>query len=169
MSPIEEQDILLQIVETWKISEVPEYRGFRCANCQQYRNEAWYHWLNIGGYKLPIHMCDDTCEPLFQNNSIKIDDTRRQIVDRTNFGNSYTYSPEAVKRFNEIAASWPEYKKPELKAYTCDLCNKKLNIDSTDGIRKGYHVWWKMRDDKTLVELHFHKDCAASMGITEAS
>ena len=163
----EEQNILLQIVETWRISEKPEYRGFRCANCQQYKNEAWYHWVNTGNFKLPIHMCNDTCEPAFQNNTIQIDESKRQQTDRDTFGNSYVYSPEAVKRFREIVASWPEYKEPELKAYTCDACNKDLDIDSTDGVRKGYHVWWKMDDGKTLAELHFHKECAKPLGITD--
>lgn len=163
----EEQKILLKIVETWRLSEKPEYRGFRCAHCQQYKNEAWYHWVNRGDYKLPIHLCNDTCEPAFQNNSIQIDETKRQSVDRETFGSSYKYSENAIKRFKEIVASWPEYKEPELKAFTCDDCGKNLDIDNTDGLRKGYHAWWKMDDGKTLLELHFHKDCAAPLGITE--
>jgi hypothetical protein len=163
----EEQQLLLKIVETWRLSERPEYRGFRCANCQEYKNEAWYHWVNTGGYKLPIHMCNDKCEPAFRNNTIKVDESKRQEVDREKFGMSYKYSPEAVKKFREIVASWPEYKEPELKAYTCDGCNMGLNIDETDNARKGYHVWWKMDDGKTLAELHFHKDCASLLGITD--
>lgn len=166
MSQDKEQNILLQIVKTWRLSEKPEYRGFRCANCQQYKNEAWYHWVNTGGYKLPIHMCNDTCEPAFQNNTIQIDEAKIQKVDRETFGNSYIYTPGAVKRFKEIVSSWPEYKEPELKAYTCDQCNKELDIDPTDEVRKGYHVWWKMGDGKTLAELHFHKNCATLLGIT---
>jgi hypothetical protein len=63
-------------------------------------------------------------------------------------------------------ATWPEYKEPELKVFTCDLCNKELDIDEKDGVRKGYHVWWKM-DDNTLAELHFHKDCASILKINE--
>ena len=167
MTVTEEQELLLLIVETWRLSEKPEYRGFRCANCQQYKNEAWYHWVNTGGYKLPIHMCDDTCEPAFKNNTIQIDQSKRQSVDREEFGKSYQYKPEATKRFAEIVASWPEYKEPELKAYTCDECSKELEVDAVDGSRKGYHVWWKMDDGKTLAELHFHKECAAPLGITE--
>ncbi len=163
----EEQKSLLSIVETWRISEKPEYRGFRCANCQLYKNEAWYHWVNTGGYMLPIHMCNDTCEPSFKNNSIQIDEAKRQHVDRTAFGSSYTYTNAAIKKFREIVASWPEYKEPELKAYTCDQCGLELEIDSEDGLRKGYHVWWKMDDGKTLAELHFHKDCAAPLGIID--
>ncbi len=163
----EEQKVLLSIVETWRLSEKPEYQGFRCANCQQYRNEVWYYWVNTGGYKLPIHICNETCEPSFRNNSIQIDKLMRQQVDREAFGNSYSYTENAVKRFKEIVASWPEYKEPELKAYTCDACNKKLDIDTTDGVRKGYHVWCKMDDNNTLAELHFHKECAAPLGISE--
>ncbi len=162
-----EQKVLLSIVETWRLSETPEYRGFRCANCQEYKNEAWYHWVHTGGYKLPIHMCNDTCEPAFKNKSIQVDQSKREQVNREVFGNTYHYTAEATKRFREIVASWPEYKEPELKSYSCDECNKDLDIDPTDGIRKGYHVWWKMDDGTTLAELHFHKTCAGLLGITD--
>ncbi len=83
------------------------------------------------------------------------------------FGTSYHYTPKAIKRFREIVSSWPEYKKPELKTFTCDECEKELKIDKDDRIRKGFHVWWKMDDGKTLAELHFHKEGAAPLGITE--
>jgi len=43
MDNSKEHQLLLEIVETWQPSEYPEYRGFRCANCQQYKNQAWYH------------------------------------------------------------------------------------------------------------------------------
>jgi len=161
----EEQRLLLQIVQTWRLTEKPEYRGFRCASCQQYRNEAWCHWLNSGGYKLPVHMCNDTCEPAFQDSSIQIDLKKRLTVDRKAFGNLYIYSPDTIKRFGEIVKSWPVHKKSEFKAFTCDECNKVLDVDNEDGLRKGYHVWWKMDDGKTLAELHYHKQCAARLGI----
>lgn len=159
----EEQKILLKIVETWRPSEWPEYRGFRCANCQEYKNEAWYHWVNTGDYRLPIHMCKDTCEPAFQNGTISIDEAKRQSVERNTFGSTYQYSPKAVERFREIVASWSEYREPELKAYTCDHCGKELDIE--EGTRKGYHVWWKMDDEKTLAELHFHRPCGHELGL----
>ena len=164
MKKEQEQKTLLKIVETWRPSEQPEYRGFRCANCQEYKNEAWYHWVNSGGYKLPVHMCKEICEPAFQSGSIRIDESKRAAVDQENFGNSFRFSKKATERFKEIVASWPEYKEPELKTYTCDDCTKELDID-TDGIRKGYHVWWKMPDGKTLAELHFHKTCANALDI----
>ncbi len=157
-----EQEILLKIVETWNPSMKPEYRGFRCANCQKYKNEAWYHWVHTGGYRLPIHMCTDTCEPQFQNGTINIDESKRKQVIREEF--NPTYSEKTEKRFDEIIASWPEYKKPELKAYTCDECEQDLDID-TDVQRKGWHVWYKMPDDFTLAELHFHKSCAKKIGL----
>lgn len=167
MTASEEQKILLKIVESWRLSEKPEYRGFRCANCQQYKNEAWYHWINFGGYKMPIHMCNDTCEPEFRKGSIHIDETKCLQVNRDLFGNSYRYNPQTVQRFREIISSWPEYKPPELKAYNCDECGKDLDIDPSDGVRKGYHVWWKMDDGKTLAKLHFHKPCAALLKIKD--
>lgn len=165
MSLQKEQQMLQAIVETWRPSEFPEYRGFRCANCQKYKNKAWYHWVNSGNYKLPIHMCNDTCEPQFKAGTIKIDEAKRAKVDRTNFGNQYKYSDHAKSRFREIVNSWPEYKEPELKNYTCDECGKDLGIDLADGQRKGYHVWWRMDDGKTLAELHFHRECGHNLGI----
>jgi len=48
---------LLKIVKTWNLSKKPEYRGFRCANCQKYMRKAWHYWLNEGGYKTPVHFC----------------------------------------------------------------------------------------------------------------
>lgn len=170
MDKQKEQKILLQIVETWRLSEYPTYRGFRCANCQQYKNESWYHWLNsgdeFGNYRLPVHMCNDTCEPKFQAGTIIISGEATPLkVDRNTFGNEYKFTDSAKKRFLEIISSWPEYKKPELKAFTCDECGKDLEIDPSDGVRKGYHVWWKMPDGKTLTELHFHRDCGHNLGI----
>lgn len=170
MTREDEQKALLDIVSTWNPSEWPEYRGFRCANCQQYRNEAWYHWVNSGNFKLPIHLCDDLCEPNFQAKILKINENKRTKIDRNTFGNTYKYSEKALKRFREIVHSWPEYKKPELKAFTCDQCNQTLTMEQLpDGTqqRQGYHVWWKMDDGKTLAELHFHKDCGRELDIRD--
>jgi len=160
----EEQEILLDIVKTWKPSEYPEYRGFRCANCQEYKNEAWYHWLNTDNYHLPVHMCKETCESKLQSQTVHIDKSKQQKVDRDEFGNAYKYSGTAIQRFKEIVASWPEYEDPKLKAFYCDDCDNELGFD-LDGLRKGYHVWWKMEDGKTLAELHFHKTCGHKLGI----
>jgi len=49
--------ILLRIVKTWDIQEKPEYREFRCANCQRYIFKAWHYYLDEGGYKTPVHFC----------------------------------------------------------------------------------------------------------------
>ena len=162
---MDEQKLLLQIVETWSPSEKPEYRGFRCTNCQEYKNEAWYHWLNSGDYKLPVHMCNDTCEQAFNDETINIDQTKLNHINRTTFGNNHVYSENTVKRFQQIVNSWPDYKVPELKVFTCDDCGKNLDIDPQDGTRKGYHAWWKMPDGKTLAELHFHKACGNKLDI----
>ena len=55
------KNVLLQIVRTWKISRKPEYRGFRCANCQKYIHKSWHRWLRTGSFKTPVHFCND-CE-----------------------------------------------------------------------------------------------------------
>jgi hypothetical protein len=165
MNLSDEQGLILAIVETWNPSETPKYRGFRCANCQEYRNKAWYHWLYTGGYRMPIHMCDETCEKAFQAGLIAIDDSKRTEVNRKSFGTDTIYNINAVTKFREITASWPDYKEPELKSFTCDACDQDLDIDPIDNIRKGFHVWWKMDDGKTLSELHFHRTCASKLGI----
>lgn len=167
----QEQQLLLNVVETWRLSDLPEYRGFRCANCQEYKNEAWYHWLNKGDYRLPVHMCADKCEPAFQSGEIHIDDEKRKAVDRQTFGENNPYPTTAIKRFSEIVASWPEYEPPKLKAFVCDDCNENLTIEKLpDGTeqRQGYHVWWKMPDNKTLAELHFHKACGDKLNINNS-
>lgn len=165
MNSPEAQKKLLEIVETWRINEIPEYRGFRCANCQQYKNQAWYHWLNSNDYKLPVHMCNEKCEKEFQAGAIITDPQKRVKVNRNAFQKNSYFKPDAIKRFGEIVASWSEYKEPQLKAFSCDECGQDLDIDATDGQRKGFHIWWKMPDGKTLTELHFHKKCAKRLGI----
>lgn len=162
----QKQELLLKIVETWNPSQTPEYRGFRCGNCMDYKNEAWYHWLNAEGYRLAIHLCDDKCELAFQNGTLKIEGKEAKF-DRTTFGSQYEYSDAAKKRFREIVASWPEYEGPKLKAFVCDDCGQDLTMEKfPDGKkqRQGYHVWWKM-PDQTLTELHFHRDCANKLDI----
>ena len=53
-----EQKTLLRIVRSWKINKKPEYRGFRCANCQKYIYKSWHYWLKRGGYQTPVHFCN---------------------------------------------------------------------------------------------------------------
>jgi uncharacterized protein YlaI len=165
VTPKNIQQLLLAIVQTWRPSEQPEYRGFRCAYCQQYKNESWHHVLTTGQYLLPVHMCNDKCEAILQNNALTIDSTKIQSINRDTFGNNYVYTPKTSRRFNEIIASWSLIEKPILKAFCCDECGESLSIDPSDRIRKGYHVWYKMPDNITLAELHFHRHCAERIGI----
>lgn len=177
MTPLEierrrerEQELLLAVVETWRPSQYPEYRGFRCANCQHYKDQAWYHWVNAEnrsvGYRLPVHLCDETCEPAFKSGNLAISQVKRAVIDPKVF--SPTYPREALNRFREIVASWPDYREPQLKAFTCDDCGEQLAMEQLpDGTRQrqGYHVWWKMDDGKTFAELHFHRECGHKLGI----
>ncbi len=48
---------ILKIVKKWKINKTPEFRGFRCANCQKRMHKAWHVWLSDGGYKTEVHFC----------------------------------------------------------------------------------------------------------------
>ena len=169
VSPADIQKTLLEIVETWTLNEYPTYRGFKCANCQEFKNETWYHWVNSGdengNYRLPIHMCNDKCHKAFENGTIEVNQSKRTKVDRNTFGNLYNFPDKTKQRFEEIVANWPENKNPEFKIYNCDDCGEDLEIDPEDGIRKGFHVWWKMPDNKTLTERHFQKECGHNLGV----
>lgn len=164
MDKSKEQEVLLSIVETWQPNEWPEYRGFRCANCQQYRNEAWYHWVTTGGYLLPIHMCNETCHKALKDGAISVNQVKRAVVNPAIFGQDYQYTQDTIKQFRKIVALWPQDQGPQLKEYVCDECDKTLEIDPTDGARKGWHAWWN--NNGILTEFHFHRECGHTLGIT---
>ncbi len=54
-----DQREILRIVQKWRISWRPEYRGFRCAKCQRLMRKAWHVWLRDGGYKVEVHFCKE--------------------------------------------------------------------------------------------------------------
>lgn len=58
------QNLLLEIVKSWQIPQLPEYRGFRCANCQRYIFKAWHYLLNKNEYLTPVHFCKN-CQRKF--------------------------------------------------------------------------------------------------------
>lgn len=156
---MDEQAILLKIVQTWNISSTPEYRGFRCAYCQRYRNQSWYHWLRSGKFIVPLHLCNEKCHTKFEQGELEFKTNlnyRRNVL-------SYSYSEKAKEAFDEIISKWDKEAKPQLKAFICDSCSKDLDIDTTDGYRKGYHVWYEMKNGD-YAELHFHKRCFDLLG-----
>lgn len=139
-----DQKTLLRIVRTWSLSPQPEYRGFRCANCQAYMKKAWYHWLDSGGYKTPVHFCSQ-CEKTFRSGKIE---TEKPIVkvDKSRF----LKFPEEIKTWLARAVnSWKTKAKPIYKTFTCDECEGKMH--------KAYHVWDVQKG--VLVEIHFCKKC----------
>jgi hypothetical protein len=145
------QKVLLKIVLTWDLNENPEYRGFRCANCQKYMHKAYYHWLTDGGYKTPVHFCKE-CERKFVSSNIVVTKPRT-VVDRLKFGLKF---PENIwQKIRKAVKSWDTKAKPKYKTFTCDDCGRKMH--------KAYHVWSNM--DGTLVETHFCKECANRMGL----
>lgn len=158
-----DQDILLSIVRTWNISESPEYRGFRCANCQQYKNKAWYHWVYTGGFHLPIHLCEESCEELLRENALQITKKNIHEINHAEFGKTSIYTPQSVETCKKIISSWKHDTKPMLKAFTCDYCSQDLDVDPSDNLRKGWHVWWN--NEGILTEFHFHKSCGMEIGI----
>jgi hypothetical protein len=52
-----DKEKLLKTVQSWNINKEPEYRGFRCANCQRYIRKAWHIWFDYKGFKCEIHLC----------------------------------------------------------------------------------------------------------------
>lgn len=155
---MDEQNLLLEIVHSWNISPTPEYRSFRCAVCQEYKNEAWHHWLRSGGYLVPVHLCNDTCEPAFRSGSLLL----ASVPPATPPTLTNPYSPKAMGTFDELIEEWNSLAAPVLRAFTCDLCEKELDVDSEDSKRKGYHVWYKTKSND-YAELHFHRQCFTNL------
>ncbi len=58
---------LLKTVQSWNISLKPEYRNFRCANCQKYIHKAWHIWFDYKGFKCEIHLCRE-CFKKYEKN-----------------------------------------------------------------------------------------------------
>jgi hypothetical protein len=146
------QELLLRIVKTWNLNEKPEYRGFRCANCQEYMNKAWYHWLTEGGYRAPVHFCE-SCESDYESSKMVI--AKPEVaVDMKRFGMKF---PEELERlFRELQSKWDTDADPVYKTFTCDKCDKDM--------QKAYHVWFNM-DNTLLVEEHFCKECGDELGL----
>ena len=146
------QEILLGIVKTWNLNERPEYRGFRCANCQNYMNEAWHHWLTKGGYKSPVHFCN-SCETDYESSNIIIKPPT--FFDKNTFGLKFPKDVES--KLIEIQKNWNTDADPIYKNFECDDCGTKM--------LEAYHVWFNM--DKILIEEHFCKDCGDGLHLGE--
>lgn len=152
---MQDSELLRRIVNSWDIKPEPEYRGFRCANCQRYINESYYHWLQDGQYYVPVHFCTD-CQSKFLSGEL------RQAVlpsnserDLTVFNKQYSLATQEV--FESIVTTWKPAASDAVTIFYCDKCGSELDIDPANGQRKGYHVWWL--HDARLHELHFHRDC----------
>ena len=142
------QKILLKIVKTWKINPKPEYRGFGCANCQKPIRKAWYHWLNQGGYKLPVHFCN-RCEKKFRLNKIEV----KKPVVKVN-KSKFIKFPENIKtKLQKVVRKWNTKSEPIYKTFVCDNRGKKMF--------KAYHIWFILKE--TLIEVHFCKQCGDRM------
>ena len=139
------QDALLRVVQTWNLNPKPEFRGFRCANCQRYLHRSWHHWLNSGGYKTPVHLCQD-CEKRSRKGNLKVMTTRRPVLKSRFYSN---LPPKVMQRLRSIVRSWRLPSRAVHKSFTCDKCRTSLH--------KAYHVWTYI--DGNLVEAHFCKRC----------
>jgi DNA replicative helicase MCM subunit Mcm2 (Cdc46/Mcm family) len=134
------QKTLLRIVKTWDLNPKPEYRGFRCANCQNYMKKAWHHWLLEGGYKTPVHFCNK-CEKDFKAEKTK---TAKPIlrVNKSKFTRPNAKLKAVINKLNVKSKSI-------YKTFVCDNCGRNLH--------KAYHIWNILKKD--LVETHLCKQC----------
>ena len=145
------QKFLLKIVQTWDLNPNPEYRGFRCANCQKYMRKAWYHWLTEGGYKTPVHFCND-CEEKFKSNKIKINKSKI-VINRSRFKLYGEKKAELMK----LSEKWNTKVGPIYKMFTCDSCRRDMY--------RAYHVW--LAEKGNLIEIHLCKKCGEKIGFSK--
>jgi len=141
---MDNQKVLLRIVQTWDLSPNPEYRGFRCANCQKSIRKAWYHWLVGGGYKIPVHFCSK-CEKTFILNKIKINKPIIK-VEKEKF---LEFSGKIQAFLGKIVDGWSIKTKPIYKIFTCDYCSKNLY--------RAFHIWNTKKG--IFVETHLCRQC----------
>jgi NMD protein affecting ribosome stability and mRNA decay len=142
------QKVLLRIVQSWNLNPKPEYRGFRCANCQKSIRKGWYHWLTTGGYKTPVHFCN-RCEKKFRLNKIKV----KKPISKVNKSKFIKFPEDIKSKLRKIVQRWNT--KPIYKTFACDHCGKK--------IFKTYHIWFNSKG--TLIEVHFCRQCGDKIGI----
>lgn len=144
---------LLRIVKSWNLSEKPEYRKFRCANCQKYVSKAYYYWIDAGGYKTPVHFCKK-CQKKFELEKIEI--TKPGLtVSRKTFG--LDFEKKFIQICKEIIKKWNTKTKPIYKIFTCDYCGRNMY--------KAYHAWLKLNNN--LVELHFCIKCGKKLKLNQ--
>jgi RNase P subunit RPR2 len=148
MTDSDQQQKLLAIVETWHLSVTPEFRGFRCARCQEcFAGEAWHYFLHEGGYMTPVHFCG-ACKADFKDSATAGKDARIS-VGRETFKPKLSVATETA--LDTISDAWNVDAEPILKDFTCDACGKPLPDV------KAYHVW--RNKNGTLIEYHFDKSC----------
>ena len=145
------QKLLLKIVKTWDLKPEPEYRGFRCANCQKYMAKAWHHWLFTGGYKTPVHFCNK-CENNFRSSKTETKNPEVRVAK----GNFQYNIPQAIhNQLEKIAFRWNIKADPVYKAFICDNCQRKMG--------KAYYIWFSI--GIILAEAHFCKNCGNKFGV----
>jgi hypothetical protein len=118
------QKSLLRIVKTWKISRKPEYRGFRCANCQKYIHKAWHCWLKEGGYQTPVHFCNN-CEV---NLKLKIKGTYKTFTPLDSKHLTGFTCDNCGKKMYKAWHVWTKKDGILSEAHFCKKCGKKLGF-----------------------------------------
>jgi predicted RNA-binding Zn-ribbon protein involved in translation (DUF1610 family) len=144
------QKVLLRIIQSWNLNPKPEYRGFRCANCQKTIRKGWYHLLTTGGYKTPVHFCN-RCENKFRLNEIEV---KKPIV-KVNKSKFIKFPGNIKSKLQKAVQKWNIQSKPIYKIFICDNCGKNM--------LKAYHIWLVLK--KNLVEVHFCRQCGGKIDI----
>lgn len=143
------------MVQAWKPKEKPEYRGFRCANCQKSLYKAWHHWYEGGLYKTPVHLCNK-CEFNFKSFEAKIVKPKVSL-NITKFYSIQDFQEKIKTELKEIVDNWSTKSKPVYKTFTCDSCGKNMH--------KAYHFWFRIKE--VLSEAHFCKKCGDKLGLNK--
>lgn len=147
------QKTLLTIVKNWRINLRPEFRGFRCAVCQEYVEAAWHYWLAICGFITSVHFCN-TCNQKLKTNQLELKNSKTEkSITKIQYGKNLE------NKLREIRETWQTKEPPKFKEFTCDKCMNPLPN------AQGYHAWFS--GDGLISEFHFDRKCAHEIGLIQ--
>lgn len=137
---------LASLVASWDISAEPEFRGFRCAACQQLMmGAAWHYWCETRTVVTPVHLCGE-CHDKAPSPAL------HRPVDRSRRWPPAVTATPGLRR--ALAAQprphgvWQEFR--------CDRCG------GNDA--RMWHIWRSLPDGR-LAEGHLCGDCGAPAGL----
>ena len=85
------QEKLQNIVKKWETKEKPEYRIYRCANCQTSIRKASQYLLNNKNFVVTVHLCKK-CNNFLIFPKIKIKDFKCDACSKSVFKSWHIWS-----------------------------------------------------------------------------